>query len=61
MLFLSLSCLSALVMQQCTEFTFRCKSGRCISKQNPECDGEQDCEDGSDEDNCGTFNTQLKT
>ncbi|NXJ71748.1 ST14 protein, partial [Rostratula benghalensis] len=36
----------------CKEYTYRCRSGRCISKQNPECDGEQDCEDNSDEDNC---------
>uniref|UniRef100_A0A3B4XEE2 ST14 transmembrane serine protease matriptase b n=1 Tax=Seriola lalandi dorsalis TaxID=1841481 RepID=A0A3B4XEE2_SERLL len=45
-------CEKSLVLQQCSEFTFHCKSGRCISKLNPECDGEQDCEDGSDEDNC---------
>uniref|UniRef100_A0A8C3V8P5 matriptase n=1 Tax=Catharus ustulatus TaxID=91951 RepID=A0A8C3V8P5_CATUS len=36
----------------CKEYTYKCRSGRCISKQNPECDGEQDCEDHSDEDNC---------
>ncbi|XP_058713142.1 suppressor of tumorigenicity 14 protein isoform X1 [Poecile atricapillus] len=36
----------------CKEYTYKCRSGRCISKQNPECDGEQDCEDNSDEDNC---------
>ncbi|XP_044066157.1 suppressor of tumorigenicity 14 protein homolog [Siniperca chuatsi] len=45
-------CERSLVLQQCSEFTFRCRSGRCISKLNPECDGEQDCEDGSDEDDC---------
>ncbi|XP_060890426.1 suppressor of tumorigenicity 14 protein homolog isoform X2 [Labrus mixtus] len=45
-------CEKSLVLQQCSEFTFRCRDGRCISKLNPECDGEQDCEDGSDEDNC---------
>lgn len=45
-------CEKSLVLQQCSEFTFRCRSGRCISKLNPECDGEEDCEDGSDEDNC---------
>ncbi|XP_027867180.1 suppressor of tumorigenicity 14 protein-like isoform X1 [Xiphophorus couchianus] len=36
----------------CSDFTFRCRSGRCISKLNPECDGTPDCEDGSDEDDC---------
>uniref|UniRef100_A0A8C8E510 Suppressor of tumorigenicity 14 protein homolog n=1 Tax=Otus sunia TaxID=257818 RepID=A0A8C8E510_9STRI len=36
----------------CREYTYKCRSGHCISKQNPECDGEQDCADNSDEDNC---------
>ncbi|XP_041801639.1 suppressor of tumorigenicity 14 protein homolog [Chelmon rostratus] len=45
-------CEKALVLQQCSEFTFRCRNGRCISKLNPECDGQQDCEDASDEDDC---------
>ncbi|XP_035513490.1 suppressor of tumorigenicity 14 protein homolog [Morone saxatilis] len=45
-------CEKSLVLQQCSEFTFRCTTGRCISKLNPECDGEQDCEDGSDENSC---------
>ncbi|XP_070696320.1 suppressor of tumorigenicity 14 protein homolog [Pempheris klunzingeri] len=45
-------CEKSLVLQQCSDFTFRCSSGRCISKLNPECDGEQDCEDGSDEEGC---------
>ncbi|XP_027131471.1 suppressor of tumorigenicity 14 protein [Larimichthys crocea] len=45
-------CEKSLVLQQCSEFTFRCRNRHCISKLNPECDGEEDCEDGSDEDDC---------
>ncbi|XP_041654861.1 suppressor of tumorigenicity 14 protein-like isoform X2 [Cheilinus undulatus] len=45
-------CEKSLVLQRCSDFTFRCRNGHCISKLNPECDGEQDCEDGSDEDDC---------
>ncbi|XP_033943610.1 suppressor of tumorigenicity 14 protein homolog [Pseudochaenichthys georgianus] len=45
-------CEKSLVLQMCSEFTFRCSNGRCISKLNPECDGKTDCEDGSDEENC---------
>uniref|UniRef100_A0A4W3H281 ST14 transmembrane serine protease matriptase n=1 Tax=Callorhinchus milii TaxID=7868 RepID=A0A4W3H281_CALMI len=36
----------------CTDYTYKCKNGKCISKKNPECDGEKDCADGSDEVNC---------
>lgn len=52
-------CVSAMVLQQCSEFTFRCRNGHCISKLNPECDGEPDCEDGSDEDDCRTCSTRT--
>ncbi|XP_029911259.1 suppressor of tumorigenicity 14 protein homolog [Myripristis murdjan] len=45
-------CKKSVVLQQCSQFTYRCRSGRCISKLNPECDGQPDCEDGSDEDGC---------
>lgn len=37
----------------CNDLTFKCKNNKCISKVNPECDGTKDCEDGSDEENCG--------
>lgn len=40
---------------RCNDLTYRCKNNKCISKVNPECDGTPDCEDGSDEANCGTF------
>lgn len=36
----------------CTDFTYKCKDNKCISKLNPECDGTPDCGDGSDEENC---------
>ncbi|XP_069041397.1 suppressor of tumorigenicity 14 protein isoform X2 [Lepisosteus oculatus] len=36
----------------CTEFSFKCKSGQCVSKSNAECDQVQDCSDGSDEESC---------
>lgn len=39
---------------KCTSLTYKCSNNKCISKQNPECDGTEDCEDGSDEANCGT-------
>ncbi|KAJ8368669.1 hypothetical protein SKAU_G00086970 [Synaphobranchus kaupii] len=36
----------------CSDYTFRCNNGKCISKLNCECDGVDDCEDNSDEANC---------
>lgn len=38
----------------CNELTYKCKNNKCISKVNPECDGTNDCEDGSDEQDCST-------
>ncbi|NWJ00347.1 ST14 protein, partial [Crypturellus undulatus] len=46
------SCSRAPVKVPCKDYTYKCRSGDCISKQNPECDGEKDCADSSDEDNC---------
>ncbi|XP_029466648.1 transmembrane protease serine 9 [Rhinatrema bivittatum] len=36
----------------CTSFTYKCSNKVCITKLNPECDGVQDCNTGSDEHNC---------
>ncbi|MGH0182816.1 UNVERIFIED_CONTAM: hypothetical protein FKN15_010601 [Acipenser sinensis] len=36
----------------CTEFTYKCSNGVCLSKSNPECDNSPDCADGSDEQDC---------
>ncbi|XP_056129935.1 suppressor of tumorigenicity 14 protein homolog [Lampris incognitus] len=45
-------CKKSVVVQWCSEFTYRCGNKQCISKVNPECDGVQDCEDASDEEDC---------
>ncbi|KAM6973022.1 ST14 transmembrane serine protease matriptase a [Aplochiton taeniatus] len=45
----------------CTDATYRCKNGKCISKVNPECDGTPDCEDKSDEENCNCGKSQFRT
>ncbi|KAE8631323.1 hypothetical protein XENTR_v10001152 [Xenopus tropicalis] len=36
----------------CSASTYKCSNRVCISKPNPECDGIQDCNNGSDEQNC---------
>lgn len=50
--FLSTSVLLAAVEVPCQEYTYKCRNNHCVSKKNPECDGEKDCSDNSDEDNC---------
>ncbi|KAM6970017.1 ST14 transmembrane serine protease matriptase b [Aplochiton taeniatus] len=54
-------CKTFQVLEQCSEYTFKCKSNNCISKLNPECDGEQDCEDSSDEKDCQFGKWQYKS
>ncbi|XP_075046656.1 suppressor of tumorigenicity 14 protein [Mixophyes fleayi] len=53
------------VVTSCTEFTYKCQSGQCITKLNPLCDGVNDCADGSDENaatcNCGKRPYSRKT
>ncbi|XP_030008970.1 ST14 transmembrane serine protease matriptase a isoform X1 [Sphaeramia orbicularis] len=45
----------------CTELTYKCKNGKCISEVNPECDGTSQCDDGSDEEGCDCGRSMFKT
>ncbi|XP_053906502.1 transmembrane protease serine 9 isoform X2 [Cuculus canorus] len=36
----------------CPADTFTCRNSQCVRKENPECDGQRDCADGSDERGC---------
>lgn len=36
----------------CNDFSFKCKDKQCVNKVNAECDRENDCSDGSDEQEC---------
>ncbi|XP_039397604.1 atrial natriuretic peptide-converting enzyme isoform X3 [Mauremys reevesii] len=39
-------------VEECSPSHFKCRSGRCVLAAR-RCDGQADCEDDSDEDNCG--------
>lgn len=45
------SFISILVLKNCTEEEFRCRSGQCVS-QSFVCDEDSDCDDSSDEASC---------
>ncbi|MEQ2177979.1 hypothetical protein GOODEAATRI_009321 [Goodea atripinnis] len=42
-------------VDECSPSHFKCRSGRCVLA-NKRCDGHLDCDDHSDEDNCGETN-----
>ncbi len=50
---LSLYSLPLLAAGICNDFSFKCKNKQCVNKVNAECDREEDCSDGSDEQGCG--------
>lgn len=37
----------------CPGDMFMCHNTQCVWKENPECDGQKDCADASDEKGCG--------
>lgn len=51
---MSCVCFSVTDMRKCSDKEFRCTDGSCIA-EHWYCDGDTDCKDGSDEENCRKF------
>lgn len=47
-------------MRKCSEKEFRCNDGSCIA-EHWFCDGDTDCKDGSDEENCRKYSPCFVT
>ena len=46
------------IFKGCTSNQFMCTNGACIDVTS-RCDGNQNCADNSDEQNCGTYRNTL--
>jgi len=46
-------------MTTCSSYQFQCNSGDCVNA-NYKCDGDQDCDDGSDEVDCGDCGNRFR-